>query len=194
MKLSHVEGVVLAGGASSRMGRDKARIQWQGVAMAERVARALGSCLELVRVVVRPGEPPPLDLAVIEDDHEIRAPIVGIHAALRACKSSAVLVAACDLPEIDPRVLLALLAHVPVSGGPEIVAPEGPQGPEPLLAVYRPSLLHRVEKHIRTNDLSLQKLLRSSDTHIVSAASLREIDPDLRSLRNVNTPLDLAAT
>ncbi len=191
MRIAHVEGAVLAGGASRRMGRDKARVEWAGVPMAERVARALGECLETVRVVVRPGSKPPVNLPTIEDQHEVRAPIVGIAAALHACEGAGVLVAACDLPEIDPRLLLALLVHVPESGGPEIVAPEGPRGPEPLLAVYRPTLLRTIEKHIRHNDLSLQKLLREVDTFTVPAATLREFDPDLRSLRNVNSPEDM---
>jgi molybdopterin-guanine dinucleotide biosynthesis protein A len=170
------------------MGRDKARVEWAGVPMAERVARALAECVDTVRLVMRPGEKPPLELPTIEDAHPARAPMVGIAAALRACEKSAVLVAACDLPEIDPRLLDALLERLPESGGPEIVAPEGPRGPEPLLAIYRPVLLQRIEKHIRTNDLSLQKLLRDADTLLVRTATLREIDPQLRSLRNVNTP------
>ncbi len=191
MKVSHVEAAILAGGASRRMGRDKASVEFAGLPMAQRVARALGECVERVRVVVRPGEKSPLDLAVIEDAHAVRAPIVGLAAALHGCESSAVLVCACDLPEIDPRLVLALLSFMPAVGGPEIVAPVGPDGPEPLLAIYRPTLLQRIEKQIRTNDLSLQKLLRSSDACFVPEAALREIDPELRSLRNVNRPEDL---
>lgn len=191
MKLRHVEAAILVGGASQRMGRDKATTPYAGVPMAERVARALAECFELVRVVVRPGDKPPLNLPVVEDAHAPRAPIIGLCAALRACRASAVLVAACDLPEIDPRVLLALAAHVPAEGGPEIVAPTGARGPEPLLAVYRPGIVQRIERHIRLNDLSLHKLLRDSDTYLVPESALREIDPELRSLRNVNTPADL---
>lgn len=191
MKLTHVEGAILAGGASRRMGRDKARVEYGGVPLAERVARSLQECLERVRVVVRPGEKPPLNIPAIEDSHEVRAPIVGVAAALRACQSEAVLITACDLPDIDPRLLGLLLAAMPTSGGPEIVAPMGPRGPEPLLAIYRPTLLQRIEKHIRMNDLSLQKLLRDADTQIIPEQVLREIDPELRSLRNVNTPGDV---
>jgi molybdopterin-guanine dinucleotide biosynthesis protein A len=173
------------------MGRDKARAEWAGVPMAERVARALATCVQTVRVVVRSGDKAPVNLPTIEDIHEVRAPIVGISAALRACESHAVLISACDLPQIEPRLLLLLLAAMPAQGGPEIVAPESARGPEPLLAIYRPTLIQRIDHHIRHNDLSLQKLLRDSDTYLVPEHVLREVDPELRSLRNINHPDDL---
>lgn len=191
MTLDWVEGAILAGGASSRMGRDKAGIEWRGVPMVERVARALGACVPRVRVVVRPGDAAPPGLERIEDEHDARAPIVGLCAALRACERSAVLVAACDTPEIEPRVLLALLALTPARGGSPVVALEGPRGPEPFPAVYRPSLLPEVERRIARGDLALQPLLRGSGALLVPASAVRELDPELRTLRNVNRPEDL---
>ena len=112
MKLTHVEGAILVGGISTRMGRDKATLLYDGVPLALRVAAALGTCVERVRFVARPDELPELGLPCIVDRHAERAPLVGIAAALAACEASAVLVAACDLPEIDPRVLLARAVRV----------------------------------------------------------------------------------
>jgi molybdopterin-guanine dinucleotide biosynthesis protein A len=143
LRLTHVEGAVLVGGASSRMGRDKATLPYEGEALALRSARALSACVARVRLVARPGALPELGFACIEDRHPERAPLVGVHAALAACEASAVLVAACDLPDVDPRVLLALLALGLVAAGADVVAPLGPRGPEPLLAIYRPRLLPR---------------------------------------------------
>ena len=159
--------------------------------MAARVARALETCLSTVRIVLRPGVEPPLDLDVIRDLHETRAPIVGVHAALAACEACAVLVAACDLPELDPRVALALVALAPAEGGADIVAPVGPTGPEPLFAVYRPALLPELEQRIEAGNLSLRALLDASDTLLLPEEEIRRIDPELRSLRNVNRPQDL---
>ncbi len=191
MSLAHVEGAILAGGSSSRMGRDKLTLRWQGVPIIERVARALEACVCPVRVVLRPSTPCPLDLPRIDDAHEERAPIVGIHAALVACESSAVLVAAGDMPEIEPRLLLALLALVPAEAGADVVAPCGPAGPEPLLAVYRPRILPEIERRIEKGELSLRALLESVDTLLIPEAELRCIDPGLASLRNLNRPEDL---
>lgn len=191
MKLTHVEGAILAGGASSRMGRDKATLEWRGEPLAAHVARALGACLERVRVVVRPGDPSPLDLERIDDEREVRAPIVGVEAALAACEASAVLVAACDLPDVDPRVLLALLALVPEQGGRDVVAPCSARGPEPLLAVYRPRILPEVRARIERGELALHALLDTVDTLAIPEADIRSLDPDLTTLRNANRPEDL---
>lgn len=183
---------MLAGGASSRMGRDKASLPVGGTPMGRAVADALGACLAVVRVVLRPDQPEVLGLPRIDDAHELRAPIVGVAAALRACRAHAVLVAACDLPGLHPRFVLALLSQVPATGGPEIVAPVGPGGPEPLVAIYRADLLPELERRIAAGELALQSLLRERDTRRIPEALLREIDPDLAALRNVNRPEDLS--
>ena len=194
MKLVHVEGAVLSGGRSARMGRDKATLEYEGVPLALRVARALAQCVERVRFVARADALPELGFACIEDRHAERAPLVGVAAALAACEASAVLVAACDLPSVDPRVLLALLALAPAEGGADIVAPLGPRGPEPLLAIYRPRLLPELERRIARGELALQALLRDANTLFVPEADLRALDPELASLRNLNRPEDVAPT
>jgi molybdopterin-guanine dinucleotide biosynthesis protein A len=191
LKLTHVEGAVLVGGASSRMGRDKATLPYDGAPLALRAAHALAACVARVRLVARPDARPELGFACIDDRHPVRAPLVGVHAALAACEASAVLVAACDLPDLDPRVLLALLALAPVEGGADVVAPLGPRGPEPLLAIYRPRLLPEIERRIAAGDFALQALLRDVDTLLVPESDLRALDPELRSLRNLNRPGDL---
>src|SRR5262249_31295526 len=106
--------------------------------------------------------------------------------------SPALLVAACDMPLLSPELLLGLLALVPTHGGPDIVAPLGPNGPEPLLAIYRPRLLPEIERRITTDTLSLRALLAQAITLDVPEEDLRAQDPNLDSLRNVNEPKDLA--
>ncbi len=194
MKLAHVEGAVLVGGGSTRMGRDKSTLPFEGTPLALRVAHALQACVARVRLVARPDEAPELGIPCIVDRHPERAPLVGIAAALEACEASAVLVCACDLPSVDPRVLLALLALAPAQDGADVVAPLGPRGPEPLLAIYRPRLLPEIERRIARRDFALQGLLRDVNTLFVPEADLRAIDPTLASLRNLNRPEDLLPT
>jgi len=182
---------VLCGGESTRMGRAKATLEYDGVPLARRVANALGECVARVRLVGKAGELPALGLDTVVDRHPARAPLVGVAAALAACEASAVLVAACDLVHLDPRIVLALLALAPVDGAADVVAPLGPRGPEPLLAVYRPRLLPELERRISRDQLGLQSLLRDASTLFIPEADLRALDPNLRSFTNANSPDDL---
>jgi molybdopterin-guanine dinucleotide biosynthesis protein A len=173
------------------MGRDKAWVEYRGEPMAQTVAAVLGRCVREVRVVLRRGLEAPPGLPRIDDLYPQRAPIVGIHAALRACDVSGTLVTACDLPEIDPRLILALLAAWPVSGAPDILAPSSARGPEPLLAIYHPRLIPELEERIEAGRFSLQALLRDVRTRVISADTLRQLEPRLGTFRNVNRPDEL---
>ena len=113
------------------MGASKAEVLYRGTTMVSRVAAALESCLRTVRIVLRPGQVNPTELPRVDDHHESRAAMVGIATALRRAETDAVLIAACDLPELAPRIVLALLANASVSGSAEIVAPQGPVGTPP---------------------------------------------------------------
>jgi molybdenum cofactor guanylyltransferase len=191
LTLTHIEGAVLCGGASTRMGRDKATLPVDGVPLALHVARALGACVSRVRLVAKDESLRSLGLDVIVDRHPEQAAMVGIAAALGACEAPALLVAACDLPGLDPRVLLALCALAPVDGKHDAVAFAGPRGPEPLLAIYRPRLLPELEQRIARGAFGLQQLLREVACLLVPEAELRALDPTLASLRNANSPGDL---
>lgn len=193
MRLEHVEGAVLAGGASSRMGTDKAALDWFGEPLAARVARALGACFARVSIVLRAGAPAPIDLPRVDDRYAERAAIVGVHAALAAARAPAVLVAACDLPEVEPALVLALAALAPAEGGADVVVPVGPRGPEPLLAVYRPRILPEIERRISRGALALHELLAAVEALAVPEDALRAVDPELRSLANLNRPEDVRA-
>ncbi len=192
--MAHVEGAILAGGASRRMGRDKATVEFEGEPMISRVAEALAACLERVRVVLRPGSASPIDLPRIDDRLDVRAPVSGLHAALSACKTTAVLVTPCDAPEIEPRLLLALLALTPTRDNIDAIVPLGADGHEPLLAVYRPSALPVLERRVEAGKLSLRGLLEDIRVRSVPIESLRPFDPDLRSFRNRNRPEDVACS
>jgi molybdenum cofactor guanylyltransferase len=192
LTVTHVEAAILAGGRSSRMGRDKAGVELDGVPLVARVARAIAQCIARVRIVLHDADAsPPLDLPVIRDIHKERAPLVGIAAALACAEAPWVLIAACDMPDLQPALLLALCALAPVESPYSIIVPEGPRGPEPLLALYRPRLLPLLEERIVAGDLALQPLLATEHALRIPADDLRSADPTLASLHNVNRPEDL---
>jgi molybdopterin-guanine dinucleotide biosynthesis protein A len=191
LRLTHLEGAVLCGGDSTRMGRDKATLVFEGVPLALRVADVLGACVSRVRLVTKDESLGRLGRELILDRHPERAALVGVAAALAACQAPWALVAACDLVHLDPRLVLALCALAPVDGTADVVVPVGPRGPEPLCAIYRTRLLAELERRIVAREFALQALLRDSACTWVPEADLRALDPSLRSLHNANSPGDL---
>ena len=125
-----IPGFVLAGGASKRMGQDKAHLLIGGKAMGTRVAEVLkaGGC-EPVTIVGKGEDLRALGFPVLLESRPDRHPLFGVAAAMRNAKGPHILIAPCDLVHLDPetvRHLLAKGAPCVASGGDRI---------HPLLAV-----------------------------------------------------------
>lgn len=130
-------GVVLAGGKSSRMGRDKAVLEFEGQTLQDRCVGVLRECFPEV-------------LVIREDDAPGLGPIGGLLTALR--RSPEVFVVACDMPFLDVALIREMAAKLP---GYDAVAIPG----EPLHAAYSARILPVVEAQIAVGDYSLRSLL-----------------------------------
>jgi molybdopterin-guanine dinucleotide biosynthesis protein A len=133
-------GAVLTGGASTRMGRDKALLPIDGVAMARRVADALRAA-GASEVVAIGGDELALvaeGLDVVADDHPGDGPLAGVLTALRWAAPRRCLVAPCDLVDPDPATFAALVAGLDV-GEVDACVPEVDGGWRPLPAAFAPS-------------------------------------------------------
>jgi molybdopterin-guanine dinucleotide biosynthesis protein A len=166
-------GVLLVGGASTRFGSPKALARLEGRTLAEIGWTALGFCDEQIAVgKTADGLDLPFDL--VDDGTEIRAPIAGVAAGLRAAANDVCVLLPVDMPRIGPDHL-ALLAHacadaaVPQAG--------------PLPGAYRRSVLPVLERRLAEGRLGLRDALDELDVRLV------RLPP--RSLANVNTPDDL---
>lgn len=164
-----IGGVVLAGGRSSRMGTDKAWLDWNGRPLVEHVARAVaGATGGRVVVVGSPGQRLPGGLDVVSDPEAYRGPVAGLAVGLGALSAERAFVCGCDQPDAH-MVLGDLLA----ARRAEVVAFEG----EPLGALYDT----RVAGVAREG--SLMALLASVDTEWLPGARAE--------LRSLNRPSDL---
>jgi molybdopterin-guanine dinucleotide biosynthesis protein A len=176
-------GVVLAGGAASRMGGDKASLPLAGRPLISYPLDALRAALGKVAVVAKPDTVLPLlDLAppVWLEPDEPRHPLTGIVEALRRADGRPVVVLACDLPLVSAE-LVRELAGTP-SAAPALVArAEGRI--QPLCARYEPEALGLLE--------GFEPAARLIDTVQALGPLTLEVEPDI--LRNVNAPGDLAA-
>jgi molybdopterin-guanine dinucleotide biosynthesis protein A len=182
-----VSGAVLTGGASSRLGRDEARLAVDGVACATRVASQLDAiCGEVVLV----GGDPPEDAPGrrVADPAGPRCALRGLLGALEACTAERVLVVATDLPFLSVDLLLALVAWPEA----DAVVPRDASGLHPLCALYRRDAVSEVaRRHLSEERLALHALLDVVETRFLEGADLAAIDPGGRALLNLNTPDDL---
>ena len=189
--MSDAEGFILAGGASSRMGTDKARLSLGGRTFVERIAEALRAIATQVSVVgTRPFDGGALDLPTVADVYRDCGALGGLHAALRACRAPWAVVVSCDLPFVTGE-LFARLADLRTPEA-DAVAPVQRDGrPQPLCALYSTArCLERVERLLGAGERRPRVLLREARTRWVEPSELADLrDAELFFL-NVNTPED----
>ena len=134
-KFPGVGGFSLAGGASSRMGRDKALLELGGVPLVVRAVRLLEPLVESPAVIALPARFNGLGLRVIADEKPGLGPLGGIATALRITVHSWNLIVACDLPYLTADWLSYLIERA-ISSRDDAVLPVSDGGPEPLCAMY----------------------------------------------------------
>lgn len=181
-----VVGVVLAGGRSSRFGRDKALLEIGGETLLQRtvatVRAACGAALivgPLERELQAPGTP------VVQDDLPSIGPLGGIATALRGQRGSAVLVVAVDMPFLKVELLRHLIA---LASEADVVLPVVDGRGQQLHAVYGPRCLPEIEQQIAGGDYKIDRFFPRVRVRRVDEAELRQFDPGLRAFQNVNTP------
>jgi molybdopterin-guanine dinucleotide biosynthesis protein A len=186
--------LVLAGGASRRMGTDKRSALIDGVPMLVRTLRRLApaSCL----VVVDPRDPPRIPLPghaqVVFDTRPGQGPLAAIEAGLGSTTAPIALVVGGDMPWVEPAVL-ALLADRLATTEFDVACLADPHGPRPLpLALRREHALPRIASLLDSGERRVRALLRGALA--IQPSIWLPLDPVGASLRDVDTPADLAAT
>jgi molybdopterin-guanine dinucleotide biosynthesis protein A len=169
-------GVLLVGRASSRFGSPKALAELDGETLAERAWRSLGEACDERLALGKAADPLDLPFAVVDDGTEIRAPLAGIVAGLRAARHPVAVFLPVDVPFASAELLRSLGAACREAA----VTESGP-----LPAALAREALPVLERRLASNELRLGDLLAELDTALVDA------DPAL--LVNVNRPADLAA-
>jgi molybdopterin-guanine dinucleotide biosynthesis protein A len=185
-----VEGFILVGGASSRMGSDKSQLEYHGVTAVERIAKALQSISTRISVVGSREGARRLDFTNIPDVHERWGALGGIHAALAACELSWAAIVACDLPLIEGELLLRLRSFANESS--EAVVPIQPDGrKQPLCALYqRQPCLAEAERLIESGQHTPRALLDRVKTRWVFFEEIADLQDADNFFLNVNTPED----
>lgn len=190
--MSDIEGFILAGGASSRMGRDKARLMLDGKSMVAHIAEAMSRVSSRLSIIsARPADAQ-LGLPVVADIHSGCGALGGIHTALAHARAPWALVVSCDLPFVTAQ-LFARLASLRDTAT-DAVAPVQADGRlQPLSTLYaRASCLGVAEQLIDAGELRPRVMLKMVRTRLVNINELSDLDGASHFFLNVNTPEDYA--
>ena len=192
-----VTAVVLVGGRSRRMGRDKALLVLSaadGRTLSQVVLDALSSVAPSALLAGRalPG----LDVPAVVDQYPDAGPLGGIVSALAAVRTELAVVAACDMPSIAPPLLALLVERARAGGDAAAVMCRSERGLEPLLAVWRVAVAEPVLRAALARGVrSLREAVAALPRVVVLAPQdWRAVDPDGASFRNWNEPGDLPAS
>ena len=179
--------VILAGGQSRRMGRDKLRLTLEGETLLARAVRRYSEAFPRVLVsVAGPEKFPELGDRRVFDRYPGAGPLAGLHAGLLEA-GEAVFLTGADMPFSSPEKALALTALCGEEDACVLTDTDGRW--EPLFGYYRPSVLPKAEELLSSERRSMGALLASVGLREVSLPELGE-GPDSPLLRNLNVPED----
>ena len=183
-----LNGLLLAGGQSRRMGQDKATLSYGGRTQPERTAELLRERCDETFLSLRTDQSPPpevADLPIIRDSVSGAGPLTGILSAFAQAPDAAWLVSACDLPFLDFATLDHLLAQRDHARIATAYRSAHDGLPEPLCAVYEPHALPVLEDFLARDARCPRKILINTEPFLLDL-------PNPRALDNVNTPEDYA--
>lgn len=190
-----VAAVVLAGGRSSRFGRDKLAEPIDDRPMLDHVIERLRAVTSEIVVVAATGATPdiPSDIDVVQDDAPFEGPLAGLAVGLRAIDPGVerVVVVGGDMPTVVPAVLDRIIAGLDHR---EAAVLEHESRPRPLpMAVRRPSAIHAADRLLADGERRLRAILEYLDVEVIAEGVWRQDDPDGVTLRDVDVPGDLPA-
>ena len=189
-----VTGIILAGGLSRRLGRDKAAEPIDGQPLVGRVMDALAQIAdELVVVVNTPQRgwelPLPDSVVVAVDIYPNAGSLGGIFTGLSSASNQWGIVVACDMPFLNLDLLSYLLSF---RESHDAIVPVLDDRPEPTHAAYSKVCLSAIEARLEAGDLKIARFFDDVRVKYVSQRRVEKIDPERHSFFNVNTEEDLA--
>jgi molybdenum cofactor guanylyltransferase len=197
--MSDVSVAILTGGRAARFGgRDKSALVIDGRSILDRQLEAMSPLADDVMIVgasdraerATRAPAPSGTVRHLADIVPGSGPLGGIHAALSAARSDAVLVLACDMPYVSTAFAAYLVSLADRS---HIVVPRSGDGYHPLCAVYPRTLVDTIARLLAERRLALHELLAVTSTRVVVDEEMCRFGAPPRLLANVNTPAEYAA-
>lgn len=196
-RYTQAAGFVLAGGANTRMGRDKALLPLGGAPLLQRTGRMMEPLVKYVAVVGRRPDHAGFGWRVLTDDKAGLGPLAGIATALRMAPQLDAgtvpwnLVVACDMPYLEAEWLDFLLSRASVSGA-DVVMSHSLEGPEPLCAVYHQRIARTVAAALAAGKRKVTDALEGLQVEYVLPQEWKPFASCAELFKNMNTPEDYA--
>jgi len=184
-----LSAVILAGGRSTRLGRDKAFLRLDGRPLVERIIDTVAQFASEVIVVANDiSLYESLDARVVSDIYPGKGALGGIFSGLRAATNLYALVVACDMPFLNISLLRYMRDLAP---GYDLVIPRMGELTESLHAIYSQDCLPAIERQLMDNDLRIAHLFPHVRVRYVELEEINLFDPEHLSFFNINSQSDL---
>lgn len=184
---------IQAGGKSSRMGQDKALMNFRGVPLVQYVMQRLASLADEIIVTTNaPQNYEFLGVPLFPDIIPERGALGGLYTALKAASHAQVAVVACDMPFASTN-FFSSASKLLVTRGADVVIPQTEHGFEPLHALYRrEACLHPIEAALEANQWRVISWFDKVRIHALTMEETAAFNPDGLTFWNLNTPADFA--
>lgn len=186
-----VTAIILAGGKSRRLGKNKALETIGDISLIERTIERLKQLTGQILVVTsqeQPDLPAAVKAEILVDIYPEKGPLGGLYTGLLASQSPYSLVVACDMPFLNQALLSYMMQ---CSANFEIVLPRLEGNVEPLHAIYSKDCLAHIECLLKLDMLSILHLFKQTKVRYIEADEINRFDPEHLSFFNVNTADDL---
>jgi molybdenum cofactor guanylyltransferase len=184
MTVVKINGLILSGGKSLRMGQDKSLITYHGKPQREYLFGILSKCCDAVFTSCKSTQDVPAKLNPLPDIFEQNSPLNGILSAFRHTPSVAWFSVPVDMPNIDGAVLKYLLDHRDEKKLATCFYDSDGKHPEPLLTLWEPASAALLEKHYQSGNVGARSFLMQHDINIIKA-------PSEKIYQNINTREEL---
>lgn len=186
--IDKITGIILAGGKSSRMGRDKSFIEFSGRPLIEALIDKLSVLFrDLVIITNKPDCYKQYGLKIYTDKVKDRGPLGGIYTALAVSGQMYNFIVACDMPFVNLDLINYMISN---KEGNDCIIPQWEGKVEPLFGLYSKKCLFHIESQLKSNDLRIANLFSKVKTMIIAESEIKRFDLGGSSFTNINTKDD----
>jgi len=188
---SFCAGIILAGGLNRRMaGRNKARLPIEGQTILDRLVALLGAFFDPIIIVTnQPRDYLDEGVILVTDLVDIRSSLTGIYSGLFYSPRPHAFITGCDMPFLKQELLELIVKNLEARW--DVVVPVTEEGYQPLSAIYSRRCLEPIANQLAERKLKVSHFFSKVRIKKVPETSLRQVDPELKSFFNINTPEDM---